>query len=225
MATFIDMVRSVRLLSGMQGTGPSSVVDATGVEEVLVKFVKDAYVDVQSLREEFDFLEAATSFNTVATQDTYTKLQIFGTSTPNFKKYNLHSFRITNSNGKKQYLQYVDSNVLEAQFLNSDNEELPKVYTIDPATKGVILKPIPNGIYTVEFRYWEQPEILEADADVPKLPLHFHNLIVYKALEKTAIFLNSPELYRNYSTEANRMIGQLMRMELKKKRIYTGALV
>jgi len=57
MANFVEMVRAARLVSGMQGTGPSTVETAVGIEEVLVRFVRDAYMDIQSLREDFAFLE------------------------------------------------------------------------------------------------------------------------------------------------------------------------
>lgn len=225
MATYIEMVKTVRLLCGMQGSGPSSVANAQGVEEVLVRFVRDAYVDVQNLREEWNFLENSDSFVTVAGQEEYTSLEIFGTSTPNIKKHNKDSVYITDSNGKKSYLVHLDNLVLEARYLNSDEQKLPRMYAIEPSTLSVKLRPIPDGVYTVNFRYWEQPEVLTLDPQVPKLPLSFHNLIVYKAVEKMAVYLNSPELYREYATEAARMQGQLMRMDLKKKRMTAGALV
>lgn len=219
MATFIELVKNARLISGMQGSGPSSVSAAQGIEEVLVRFVRDAYVDIQSLREDFGFLEGTETFSTAAGKDTYTVTDIFGTSTPNFKKYQDCSFIITDASGHKKYLRCQDRNVLEARYLNEDSQKLPTEYAIHPSNKSIILKPIPDGVYSISFRYYEEPEILLTDAQVPKMPLEFHNLILYKAVEKMAVYLSAPELYREYSIEAARMTGQLMRMELPKKRL------
>jgi hypothetical protein len=223
MATFVEMVRAVRLISGMQGTGPSSVESAVGIEEVLVRFVRDAYVDIQSLRDNFDFLEGQRSFFTVIGTSLYAPSTIFSTSSPNFKSYKKGSLYVTRSDGKKQYLHYLEPQVLEARYLNESKQGTPSEYTIDPATNGLILKPIPNAVYSVSFRYYERPEILTASTQIPKMPQAFHNLIVYKALEKIAVYLNNPGLYQQYSVEAARMVGQLMRQEIAKKRLRTGA--
>ena len=225
MATYLELTRLTRLLSGIQGTGPSSVVSNQGIEEVLARAVRDAWVDIQNIREEWNFLEGSSSFNTVATQDTYTLLDIFLSSTPDFKKYKLDSLIITNGLGKKSYLQHYDRDVLEAQFLNSTQQELPHKYAVDPSTSSIILKAIPDGVYNVDFRYWKNPEILLTDSQVPSLPIGFHNLIAYKAVEKMAVYLSSPETYRQYATEAAKMMGQLMRLEIPKKRMRALPLV
>ena len=50
MATFVELAQATRMISGMQGSGPTSVENAEGIEAVIVRFVKDAYVDIQNLR-------------------------------------------------------------------------------------------------------------------------------------------------------------------------------
>lgn len=225
MANYLELTQTTRLLCGMQGVGPSSVTAAQGVEGVLVRFVRDAYVDIQNMREDFRWMEAAQSFSTIADQDEYNMQEIFGVSSPPLKKYQKPSFIITNSAGKKNYLAFVERNVLEARYLNNTQTKLPIQYTIDPPTNNLILKSTPDGVYNVDFRYQKSPEILSLDAQVPALPLSFHNLIVYKATEKMAIYLGVPEIFREYSTEVAKMSGQLMRMELPKMRMSAPSLV
>ena len=225
MATYLDLCRSTRLMVGMQGTGPSSVVGAQGIEEVLVRFVRDAYIDIQNMREEWNWLLTDGSFSTNIGQDEYDFLAIFLTATPTFKKYKLDSFRITNASSKKNFLRYVDRDVLEARYLNTTEQKLPTQYTVDPSNNSLIFKPIPDGVYAVDFRYWQSPEILSTDAQVPALPISFHNLIAYKAVEKMAVYLGAPEVYGRYSSEAAKMLGQLMRVEIPKMRMTAGALV
>jgi hypothetical protein len=215
--TFLEIVRAERLLSGMQGTGPSTVVDAQGIEELLVRFARDAYVDIQNLREEWDFLVAKDSFNTVVGQTEYSLLNIFGTSTPDFKKYNVDSFIITDANGKKVYLENISRESMEAISMNNTNEKIPSKFAVDEMNAYLILDPIPDNLYTIAFRLWRNPEILLTDTQVPSIPPAFHQLIVYKAIEKLSVYLTSPELFTNYAAETAKMQGQLMRMYIPKK--------
>lgn len=222
MSTYIELVKATRLLCGMQGQGPSSVKNNVGIEEVLVRFVRDAYIDVQNLRETWQWLEDTHTFSTTQGQDTYSTLDIFGTTAMPVKTYQTDSFIITDEAGKKKYLRNVDRDSLEQRYLNSDDESLPKEFAIDPASKGLILKNTPDDAYNLSFRFQRVPEILSENTDVPKLPISFHNLILYKAVEKMSTYLSSPELFGNYSLETARMQGQLMRSEVPSMRMAHG---
>lgn len=216
MATFLELAQATRAISGMQGTGPTTVSNAQGIEAVIVRFVRDAYVDIQNLREDFKFLEGSQQFSTQINTDTYAYLSIFGTPTPSIKKYNYDSFIITDSSGMKSYMQYVDRDQLEAFYLNESGTDIPQYFTEDPSTGSLTLKPTSNGTYTVNFRYQKNPEILTIDSQIPLLPSAFHNLITYKAVEKLSVYLGSPQIYKAYAVEAAKMAAQLMRSELPK---------
>ena len=209
---FLEIVRTTRLLSGMQGTGPASTENAVGVEEIIVKFCQDAYRDIQSLREEWDFLVDKRSFNTVIGQTDYSLLNIFNTAIPDFKKYDEDSFIITDTDGKRNYLKNITRPEMDQLSLNNENINIPTRFAIEEKDSSVIFEPIPGMIYNVAFRYWRNPEVLSADTQVPSMPPAFHQLIIYKSLEKLAVYLSSPELYREYATETAKMQGQLMRM-------------
>lgn len=222
MATFLELAKTTRLLCGMQGIGPSSVKNNQGVEEVLVRFVRDAYVDIQNLREEWEWLEATTSFSTATGVSDYSILDIFGSEILPLKTYQTDSFKVTDEVNQKRYLRYIDRDYLEQRYLNDDTTKLPTEFSIDPASKGLIIKPIPDGIYNISFRYQKVPEILLENTDIPSLPISFHNVIAYKATEKMAIYLNSPEIFSGYALETTKMVGQLMRTEVPKMRLMGG---
>lgn len=51
----------------------------------------------------------------------------------------------------------------------------PSYYALDgPALN---LFPVPDGVYTLELRYWKLPMQLNADADTPNLPESWHRLL------------------------------------------------
>lgn len=220
---FIEIVRSVREIVGMQGTGPTSVATAVGAEAVLVRLSREAYIDVQNLRPRFDFLDSKNSFSTVIGQTSYSIANVFpgGTGLP--KEYDLGSFTIM-KDGKKTFLRYIERDILEAAYMNSTVTKVPNAFSIDFADNSILLYPTADALYTVNFRYWREPEILTTDAQIPRLPIAFHMLIVYKAVEKMAIYLNTQASYSYYNNEAMRLQGQLMRSNLRPLRSRVGAL-
>jgi hypothetical protein len=223
--TYIEMVKAVRILCGMQGTGPASVEGAQGIEEVLAIAVRDAWVDVQNMRDEWDFALMARSFSTTAGKTNYTLQEIFSTQNPSFRGYKSSSFIITDSDGKKSYLQELGEDVMEARYLNSTSSALPSFYSIHYDDNEVELREKPDGVYTVSFKYWRAPEILTTSTQTPSLPQQYHQLIVYKAVGKMAIYLNNPETYNMYAMEEAKMMGQLMRGELRPKQMKIRPLV
>lgn len=215
--TFLEMCKTARLISGIQGQGPTSVVGASGIEAVIVQFVKEAYVDIQNTRNNFDFLQKSKTFSTTIGKDNYTLSDIF-VSNPDLKSFKKDSFLITDENGNKKYLYERDKEDLEYKYLNSTTRDLPNELAIE-ADKSLTLKPISDGVYAVSFKYYRKPQILATDAEVPLMPEEFHQLIVFKAVEKISIYLSQPEIYRGYATEASKLMGQMMREQVQPMRV------
>lgn len=215
---YLTMVKNVRLLSGMQGTGPSSVSNAVGVDQVIVQMVKDVYKDIQNMREEWPWLINKVSFSTTAGKHIYTLADIFSSATNNLKDYKPKSFLVTEG-GNLSYLQEIDEDQMEAMYLNDTGQAVPSRYSIDYTDYSVELRSIPDGSYTINFSYYQIPQELTTDTDVPLMPQAYHDLIVYKALERLSIYLSTPEIFSNYSMETGKMEGRLLRGTLKPKRI------
>lgn len=209
---FLEACKIARLISGIQGQGPSSVTGASGIEAVIVQFVKEGFVDIQNLRPNFNFMKKTKTFTTTIGKSNYTLSDIF-VSGADLKSYKMDSFLITDGNGQKRYLVERDDEVLQRLYLNDVTQNLPGYVAIE-SDKSLTLKPTPDGVYTVSFDYYRTPQILATDAEIPILPVEFHQLIVYKAVEKLAVYLTNPEVYSGYSTEAMRMVGQVMRQEI-----------
>jgi len=214
---FLQLVQQTRILAGTQGTGPSTVVGVGGYEEALVKFVQDAWTDIQNYREEWNFLKSTVVFNTVIGQDTYDKLAIFLTATPEFKKFEDNSF-VIDTGSSSAYLNQLHISDLERRYLNETAQDQPSVFAID-TNEDIVLKSIPDAIYTITAKYWRSPQVLSLDADIPLMNPSYHQLIVYEALKKMAVYLSSPEIFQNYEKEAKKMMGQLMRQSNPAKKI------
>lgn len=51
----------------------------------------------------------------------------------------------------------------------------PAWYTIQGS--AIRLYPIPDGVYTLNMRYWQMPPALVLDADVPSIPADWHHML------------------------------------------------
>jgi hypothetical protein len=170
-------------------------------------------------------MEATQTLLTVPGQSTYTRTTIFNSAEPPLKVYKHGSFIITNLSGEKfRMREYEYYETMEQRYLNDTTRALPREVGID-AQRSVVVKQIPDNNYTVQFKYYRNPQILAGNSDIPWIPSAFHNLIVYKALEKVAIYLSQPEIYRGYSVEAARLASGLMRTSVPKKRLQARAIV
>ena len=94
--TYLEICKSVRILAGAQGSGPTSVEDGDlgGYEVNLVHFVDTAYIDIQSSRDNFKFMRDDAQWGLVISQDVYDTAFI----PDDIKK--IDNIRIRKSNGK-----------------------------------------------------------------------------------------------------------------------------
>ena len=214
---YLEIAQAVRILSGAQGVGPSSVVGASGYEAALVLFVKDAWIDIQNLREDWGFLEASKSFNTVVDKSNYSIADIFVADKDDFKVWKKASVVIT-IDDRKRYLIQLDSELFEHRYLNQDVSGDPTYYMIS-LDHSLTLGLTPGRLLTIDAKYFKAPQVLKLDTDIPILPIAYHNLIVYRALQKMSIYLGTPEIFRGYSVEADKLTGSLLRSECPVKRI------
>jgi len=222
---FLNIAQTVRSLAGIQGTGPISVTDVQGIEAVLVQFVKDANIDLQNFRDDFTFMERSSTFTTIIDEDTYSASILVSAGSPGIKKYKTGSFILTDSSGKRSVLKHYEfPDEMERDYLNDTSTGIPRYIGVN-SDMSLLLKPTPDAVYTVEFKYYREPQILSLNTDIPIIPVSFHQLIVYKALEKVAIYLSQPEIYRGYGVEVARLLGALMRDSIPKKRIQTRPMV
>lgn len=57
----------------------------------------------------------------------------------------------------------------------------PQVYAISPEEK-LCLGPVPDKAYQIEGEYYRAPQLLNADGDIPEVPVNHHLAIVWRAL-------------------------------------------
>jgi hypothetical protein len=197
MSTFLELAQETRALSGVGGTGPTSVTTATGIEGRIVNYVKNAWIDIQTHPKKWKWMWG----NYLAPTPGGAPLQTIA----NTRAYLLTGVKSVRVNSFKSYL--TATGVSDRQWMSWQNwqdfeastgivQELanrPLQVSRDPAGQ-IHVFPKPNDIYSIEFEYFKTAQILALDGDVPDLPSDFHQLIVYEALKRFGKAEDAPEI-------------------------------
>lgn len=87
---FLGLVQRLTQEAGASGAGPTDVVGQQGEYARMVNWVNDAWLDIQSLHQDWEFLRTTCSFPTVDGQAVYTATQANAT---NFGMWDIDTFR------------------------------------------------------------------------------------------------------------------------------------
>lgn len=203
MATFLTGVQALARECGV-GSEPSSVLNQTGEAKRLVEWYRDSWTELQTdlnwrwMRREF-------TLNTVADDDKYAYSDCTDVDTAaaisRFRTWNFEDpwdppriYLQSAGVGTENHLQWLPWN--EFRYLyktGSAPSGFPAFVTIDPQD-NIRLGPAPNGVYVVSGEYWRGPQTLTAASDEPEMPAHYHNLILYMAMERYGYYEAAEEV-------------------------------
>lgn len=205
---FLELCKRLRSEAGVAGSGPLTVLNQNEELERLVNWIKDAYIDIQDKRNDWDFLRQDFSFNTVAGTSTYAAL----TDLANWKRSSFRIYLTSAGVGDERWLLAEDWPYFRDNRLYNANRDVsgrPLYSTIKP-DKSIVLWPKPTGIYTINGEYFTVAHEFVNDTDEPIFPRH-HMAIVYNALMRYAAYVAEPSLYSRAEIEYRRLINKLER--------------
>jgi hypothetical protein len=220
---FLEICQRADVTSGIQGM-IQSVVDAVGAQEVIAGTVRDGFIDLQNERMLWEFMRRTVSFSTAVSTSTYSLTDIFGiagafvATDPHItfgrwqRKDPLLSYTIQDPDtGKWGDLLFVDFLDFEYHMRNRTTPGKPRYVTANEQDSSLIFQPIPDKIYPVKANYFVEPQVLVANAQTPILPTRFHNLLVYRSLDRIGNFYGNTGLYQRYALADAKMTGDLYR--------------
>ena len=193
----------------------TTVVNQSRAHKRFADWIQDAWNDIQSAHQDWEWMRQSTSFVTVDGQATYTPLQC-GVATSAFGKWARDTFRnyITASGviteATMSYLGYEDWRQLYELGANRNTRNRPVQISITPA-KSIALAPYPSAGYTITGDYYTAPVVLALDADIPLMPTQFHMAIVWKACMSYGAFEAAPEVYQRGEMEFKKLMRRLER--------------
>jgi len=183
---YLQMFQRLHSESRRQGTTPTAVTSQTGMNQRLLNWIDTSYEDIQLLHETWLFRRASFSGSTVDATQNYTAADLGVTDLSMWWFYSgqgLSGIRLYSSAADETDLQYVpwDDFLREYKFgARRSTTGRPSVFTVK-TDQSIDLWPIPNAIFTLNGEYVQQPDVMEANADIPVFN-DFHMAIVWRAL-------------------------------------------
>lgn len=212
--TFLELCKKLRQEAASSGND-STVVDAANEWGRLRDWINQAWIDLQLMRDDWNWMRAEVSFNTVAEQAEYAYASS-PISLTNFRRWNNDSFRIyLDSVGDEHRLQYMPYRDFRNEYLISTFQTTyayPSVITVSP-TDSLILALPPDNEYTVTGEYYKRPTELDADDDEPSFPSYFHMLIVYRAMQSSGYYEAADEVLSRANIRYEEMMTWLINDE------------
>jgi hypothetical protein len=213
----MDFLSLVNMLREETGASGAELVSLGGTLSTSTRrqknWINRAWRWIQSKHRTWLFMEKAFSFQTVAGTQTYTAATL---STPitnlaNWKRSTMRCYRTSIGVGDEQILPFLDWLTFRDLYMFSTQgqvQQRPVVFSIDP-NKQIVLGPIPEDIYTIAGYYYKSPQTLVADSDEPDVDEEFHELVVYEAMRKYAMFEAAPEVLARANEEADELLAKL----------------
>lgn len=193
MATFLQLCRKVARESGTISdlNAPISASGQNGRLLRIVNWTADAYDDIQTMREDWRWLQHSFSGQTIADVQTYNWSAMgiterFGgwvwPSTDQHPEYSI--FKTTDGPAKEGYLRQIPWKTFRQRYMFGQamlDRGMPVMFSVTPQEE-LAFYPTPDDEYTIRGDYRKAPQRLELDADVPEMPTAHHDAIKWQAL-------------------------------------------
>jgi len=213
---FLELCADLHLQAGISGTAPSSVTGQTGENKRIVNWISRAWGDLQAKRTDWLFLRDTFTLTTINAQSSYAASDLTyeaGITSARLRLFDKQSLRIYKTSAGKvdeielpfiPYEVYRTNNLIGQQVSGR-----PEYFTVD-AKNNLLFDPVPDGSYTITGEFIKTPQILAGNTDIPEVPIHFHNLIVYRALIRYAYFEAASEVLDDAKMQDKALFNQLL---------------
>lgn len=221
---FLQLVQMTKREAGITGAAPATL--ANQVEEInrVSGWVASAWMDIQTMHTEWEFMRGLFSFNSTAQQGQYTPVQAGVTlaasptvsSLGNWKRDSFRKYLVANGVSNETILPYLPYSTFRDMYLfgtQRTNYAPPVVFTIDPV-KNLILGNSPDAVYNINGEFYSKPVTLAIDADTPSMPSEFHLAIVWKAITHYGMFEAASEALARGEKEYPKWLNRLVADQL-----------
>ena len=213
---------------GVTNTPMTTTANQTGTNGKLVGWIKSAWLEIQGMHDNWNWMREPFQFETVANVGDYVPTDITNVLTGDAFTDLRYWWRDTFRCQKKSIGIQDEQWLVEWEYLvfrntyrfNVQVPGRPVVFAIRPNAKAVLFGQIPDDVYVITGEYQVLPSDLNDDTDIPAMPEHLHMAIVYKAMQSYGLYESAPEVLSRGNTEFSRLMNQLEREQLPE--VYLG---
>jgi hypothetical protein len=209
--TLLELVNKTRVECGVSGPPLASVQNQTGESARMVSWVQQAWVDIQTSKEDWLFMREPFTFNTVAQQWEYTPAQAGLTDFANWRRDSFRCSSVGQNYADEQLINYMDWSTYRNLYRYGNMRTTyarPVVVSITP-DKNLAFGSVPDQAYVIDGEYYVEPVEMTQDSDVPNIPDRFQMIIVYRAMMYYAGYEAAPEVMARGEFEYRRLYSRL----------------
>lgn len=211
---FLQLINRARVECGVSGasTPLTTAQNLTGEAARIASWVNSAWVDIQTAKDDWQFMRTGFTFNTVTQQQVYTPTDVGVASTfANWKRDSFRASSVGQSYKDEQLMNYMEYNTYRNLYQYGNMRTTyarPVVVSITPE-KYLGFGSIPDQPYVIVGEYYTKPVEMSADTDAPSLPDRFHMMIVYRAMMFYGGYEAAPEVLTRGKEEFDRLMNRL----------------
>ena len=204
MSTYLELCQNMARDIGIPGTGPDDVTSGSLSEEenAVVRYVKQADLDIQSRWFNWDFLWTEADITPVVGTSTLTSPSDVG-------NWKLDSIVFSKATDSYQELEYIDWDEYNLDYKMGVVESgTPEVFSVKP-DNVLDVYPTPDATTAISTAYWKTPTELAANSDLSAIPARFHKIITSRAKVYYAENEDAPEILSGALAEFEDLLDKL----------------
>ena len=201
--TFLEICQRVRQDCSIQGTGPASVTDQSGLHKQIVDWVATSDREIQLTHPDWTFLWKTFTEDTISGVSSITR-------PADLSLWDRESFTVdkgTTTGKPLDYIPYEESRKTVSLLENT----APIKVTILPNQNLSLIYPADDA-YSFSADYWKNPVCLETNTQVSDIPEDFHRVIVERA---RMFFYEDIESFDQYKLAEYRYKDLLTQLEAR----------
>lgn len=213
---YLQLINRARVECGVSGasTPLTDVTALTGESSRIASWINSAWVDIQTAKEDWQWMRDAVEFTLTTQQQFYTPTEAgVGSTFANWKRDSWRASSVGQNYKDEQLLNYMDYTTFRNLYMYANMRNTyarPVVVTIDP-DKNIGFGAKPDQPYVISGEYYVQPTEFSASTDAPPsvFPTRFHMMIVYRAMMFYGGYESAPEVYQRGEFEFKRLMNRL----------------
>lgn len=209
--TYLQLVQRLRQECGVSGTGPNTTVNLSGEMARLASWIRSAWMDIQRLHPDWEFMRQPFEFVTKDGQQKYTPTEMLINSLASFKRDSVRLYRLESGVNDEWMLPYMDYDSFRDLYMMGSSRNIkqkPNVFTLD-SQRNMLLGHTPEAQYVVSGECYAMPTEFKNDDDMPAMPSQYHMLIVYRAMMNYGQYEAAPEVFQQGFGEYKQMLTRL----------------
>jgi len=209
----LQLVNQARVECGVSGPALSTAQNLSGESLRMAAWVKQAWIDIQTSKEDWLFMRNSFFFSTTSNVWQYSATAAGLSDFGNWKRDSFRCSTVGFDHKDEQLMNFMEWTTYRNLYQYANMRQTyarPVVVSIMP-NKDLAFGAIPNLAYVIDGEYYTQPVDLVADTDVPLIPSRYHMMIVYRAMMYYGGYESAPEVLSRGDFEYRR---QYSRMEI-----------